>query len=254
MVLVVSAGPALAHGPTGIFQPQPGDTRVVGPLQLSFRTRLIYANDTEPITKDATVTIQGTGPGGSVGPVRMSYAGSDGYYVGTVTFPAAGTWHLQYQANWPWLNVPPGPQAQYAFDQPVSAPPTTPPPTAPPPTAGPQPTAPPVTATPGGAAPVTPAPTTTSTAAAVGGDLTTTTTASADSTTTEATGTSTTAPPAPSNTATPTTGELATSAITDQPSGGSGPLWALVAGGVVVAGGIAAAVVVLSGRRTPPAG
>ena len=52
-VLVLgTAGPALAHGPIGIIQPQP--PQVDGPLKVTFRLRLIYANDTDPVTSGPT--------------------------------------------------------------------------------------------------------------------------------------------------------------------------------------------------------
>lgn len=245
VLLLGPAQPALAHGPVGIIQPQP--PQVDGPLRVTFRLRLIYANDTDPVTSGATVTVQGSGAGGSLGPTTMGYEGKDGYYRATVTFPTGGTWRMTYTAA--------NPAAQHVFDQSVPSPPTTPPPTPPP---APPPTAPPVTPAPGGAAVVTPAPTAPTTTEATSSTTTSSTVPESTSTTAaldgaDAPGTTERAA-TPATTAVPTGGDLASSTITDQPSGGSGPIWALVVGGVVVAGGIAAAVVVLAGRRTPPAG
>jgi hypothetical protein len=126
--------PAAAHGPNGLFQVQP--STVVAPLTVNFRVRLIYTNDTEPVTSGATVTVQGSGPGGSVGPVAMGYTGTDGYYTAQVAFPAGGTWNITFRSQ--------NPAAQYATTQAVPSPPA---PTAPPPpTAAPAPsTTPPAT-------------------------------------------------------------------------------------------------------------
>lgn len=119
--------PAAAHGPNGLFQVQP--STVVAPLTVRFRVRLIYTNDTEPVTSGATVTVQGSGPGGSVGPVQMSYTGTDGYYTADIAFPTGGSWAITYRSV--------NPAAQYAATETVPSP--APPPTAPPPTQPPPP-------------------------------------------------------------------------------------------------------------------
>jgi hypothetical protein len=139
---VVLAPPASAHGPNGLFQPQ--KSSVVAPLTVAFRVRLIYSNDTDPVTSGATVTVRGSGPGGSVGPVAMGYTGSDGYYTATVTFPAGGNWTMTFLSQ--------NPAAQYVQTETVPSP--APAPTEPPPTVAPQPTA----APPSSEAPVTTAP------------------------------------------------------------------------------------------------
>jgi hypothetical protein len=135
-LFLMTAPTASAHGPDGLFQVQP--STVVAPLTVSFRVRLIYSNDTDPVTSGATVTVRGAGPGGTVGPVGMGYAGTDGYYTATVTFPSGGTWSMTFSSQ--------NPAAQYVHTQNVPSPapePTTPPPTAPPPTEPPTSTAPP---------------------------------------------------------------------------------------------------------------
>ena len=137
-VLVATAPAASAHGPNGLFQPQaPTST---GPLALRLRVRLIYSNDTEPVTSGATVTAIATGPGGATaGPVTFSYTGTDGYYEAPMTFSGPGTWLVDYTAT--------KPAASYLdHEVSVSGPPVTSPTTAPPtaPTTAP-PTAPPTT-------------------------------------------------------------------------------------------------------------
>jgi hypothetical protein len=144
---VVLAPSASAHGPNGLFQVQ--RSTVVAPLTVAFRVRLIYSNDTEPVTSGATVTVRGSGPGGSVGPIGMGYTGTDGYYTATVTFPAGGNWTMTFSSQ--------NPAAQYVQTETVPSPapaPTEPPPTvAPPPTAAPPTSEAPVTTAPEAAVP-----------------------------------------------------------------------------------------------------
>lgn len=169
--MALSPAPAAAHGPDGLFQVQ--RSTVVAPLTVEFRVRLIYANDTDPVTRGATVTVQGTGPGGSVGPTTMAYTGTDGYYTATVGFPAGGTWAISFRSA--------NPAAQYAHTEvvPAPAPLPTPPPAAP--AAPPAPTTAPPTTTPPptSAAPPAPDPSGPVPASAVPPEATPTSTASA---------------------------------------------------------------------------
>lgn len=148
-IILAGAGPARAHSPDGTIQLQP--SAVVRPLVVTFELRLIYANDTHPVTGGATVTVTGTGPSGArVGPQNMPFeAGSDGYYRTTVTFPAAGSWAMTFSATTPAATFRhtesvPGPPASPTVPAPTA--PAAPAPTAAAPTAptaaAPSPTAP----------------------------------------------------------------------------------------------------------------
>jgi hypothetical protein len=133
VLLVVGAGltfatpaPAAAHGTEGIFEMQ--SSTVVAPLTAVFRVRLIYANDADPVTSGASVTVSGSGSGGSVGPTGLAYTGSNGVYEATVTFPAGGSWTMTFSSS--------NPSASYVHVTSVPDPtPSTqpPPPVAPPP-------------------------------------------------------------------------------------------------------------------------
>lgn len=210
-VLVWTGAPADAHGPVGVIQFQAGDQ--TAPLTVAFRVRLIYANDTEPVNSGATVTVSGTGPGGSVGPVGLAFQGSNGIYAGTVSFPAGGNWSMTFTAV--------DPAASLSRTQAVTAP-------APPPTQAPAPT---VTAAPG--------------------PTSTTTTAAAPETTvapeTEAPSTE----PTPSTDAPATTAVLLTetAAATTDSSGSSTP-WLAIVAGVVGAALLAGGALFLMARRS----
>ncbi len=226
----LAASPAGAHSELGKFQLQP--TSEPKPLTVDYRIRLIYENDTHPVTQGATVTVSGTGPAGvAVGPVALAYTGTDGYYAGSVTFPVAGAWRMVFTAQ--------NPKAEYIHNQAVSPVPTTAPPTTvPSPTPRPTVTAaPPTTA---GAAPTTTA------APDASGAPTTATTAPATDGSTPGTTAAPTSGSTPGTTPAADTSaddESAQVQISDGADGGSSNVVPIVAGAgiavLAVAGGLA---------------
>ncbi len=142
-----ASSPAHAHGPIGIFQFQHGNQN--GPLRVDFRVRLIYANDTDPVTRGATVTVKGIGPEGAALPATpLTYTGTDGYYETTITFPVTGSWTMTFLSE--------NPAADYLHQQEVSGPPPTIPPPTIPPTSPPPTSPPPTSPTPTSPPPITP--------------------------------------------------------------------------------------------------
>jgi hypothetical protein len=254
VALTVAAGPtAVAHGPTGIFQLQaPADA---GPLRVTFRARLIYANDTEPVTSGATVTIEGTGPGGArLAPVRMTSTGADGYYQATVTFAVAGSWALTYRSVNPEASA--SQQHSVPGPAPTSSPTTMPTPTTPRTTVPtiPRPTVPTTPTTRRVTPPSSTVVATVSSPTTSDGPATT----AAPDTTPEGTASPDTSGPAPS--AAPTTSERVPSeqaavVIEDAASGpGATMSWPAVGVGVAAGAAIAGAGITAIARRPRTAG
>jgi hypothetical protein len=96
--LVVGFAHAAAHSEFGLMT-----LDAVGgaePQSAALRARVVYANDREPVST-ATVTVEGTGPGGAVlAPVPMA-GGADGVYTVTVRLPASGDWTFRAAATAP---------------------------------------------------------------------------------------------------------------------------------------------------------
>lgn len=89
---------AVAHSEFGLMTLDA--VRGAAPQSAELRARVVYANDREPVST-ATVTVDGSGPGGAVlAPVPMT-GGADGVYTVSVQLPAPGDWVFRATATAP---------------------------------------------------------------------------------------------------------------------------------------------------------
>lgn len=99
ILLLLGAGPALAHDDEGVL-------KVVAVVDDSagyraYEVTLHYGSDGHPAI-DATVTVAGDGPDGEVlSPVTLGPADPPGTYRGRVEFPVTGAWSLRISSLQP---------------------------------------------------------------------------------------------------------------------------------------------------------